>query len=100
MFLRFKKGFWACQPLIGRVKENTLNNPPSPTTLTRHLYIIHLINQLMDCTVFIVSQCHLMTISAEKWRKATIDYYYYYYFDNVRLELRLKFWIAQWPVKR
>ena len=42
------KEFDMPEPLIGRVKENTLNNPPCPITpcSQHHLYIIHLINYL------------------------------------------------------
>ena len=47
--------------VIGRVKENALNNPPCPITPNsrHHLYIIHLINGV--CTVF------YRTTMSHKW---------------------------------
>ena len=43
---------WTCSaPLIGRAKENALNNPPCPITPT--------LTSSSDYNVFIVLQCHL-----------------------------------------
>ena len=46
--------------LIGRVKENTLNNPLSPITqLYPHVIICTSFISSRDCTAFIVLKCHL-----------------------------------------
>ena len=57
---------WAClwtEPLVGRVKESTLNNLPCPITPPshHHLYIIHLINNL-PCPITPPSHHHLYII--------------------------------------
>ena len=45
--------------IIGRAKENALNNPPCPITPTLTSSSVHHFISSIDYKVFIVLQCHL-----------------------------------------